>query len=417
LVIDIGTLKSDRGNAVLVKERRVMMRRVWMSLVTAALFLCATRPATAQPLLNDLSSLLTEQRPTGSFVLDPAAAAATRDTVASLFLVELTQVPIASSSGGFVYQLRPGVGVYSRASNQFGPFFTERTLRSGAGQLSLGMAYQYSDFGSLQGASLDAGTFPTNAARAAGAIDPFSVDLLSLRLISRTYNLFATYGVSDRLSIGGTIPLVSVSFTGERVRTINNTTTVQSTQSAGAAGLGDVVVNGRYLVAGSGSRGFSAGADLRLPTGSKADLRGTGEVAGRVIAIGSREDGRLALHANGGFGFGGVSREVFWSAATGYAATPRVTVIGEVVGRWLSDLTRVSQVYQPNLVSPDVETMRWLPSERGVHTTFVVTGAKWNFTGSWMLNTSLLFRVTDAGLRATVTPGISIDYAIGQLRK
>src|SRR5439155_24206153 len=106
------------------------------------------------------------------------------------------------------------------------------------------------------------------------------------------------------------------------------------------------------------------------------DLRGPGDVAGRALAIVSREDGQLSVHVNGGVGLGGVSREVFWSAATGYAATPRVTVIGELVGRWLSDLTRVSAVYQPYPVDPNVETMRWLPTELGVSTMFVVTGVK-----------------------------------------
>jgi hypothetical protein len=42
---------------------------------------------------------------------------------------------------------------------------------------------------------------------------------------------------------------------------------------------------------------------------------------------------------------------------------------------------------------------------------FVVTGAKWNIARSWLLNTNLLIRVTDAGLRARVTPAVSIDYA------
>ena len=56
--------------------------------------------------------------------------------------------------------------------------------------------------------------------------------------------------------------------------------------------------------------------------------------------------------------------------------------------------------------------MRWLPTESGVSTMFAVTGVKWNVTGSWMLNANLLIRVTDAGLRAAVTPGVSLDYAV-----
>ena len=385
---------------------------IWRVAVLTMVVTASASAIEAQPLLGRLATLLTEQTESSVFVPDVAAAAATRDTVAALLLVELATVPTTSSSGGFVYELRPSVGVYGRATNEFGPFFTERALRTGAGQLSVGLTWQYSDFSSLQGAELDTGTFPTNAARFAGALDPFSVDTLKLRLISRTYNLFSTYGVTERLSVGGTIPLVSLSFTGQRVRTVNNSATTQSVQSGSAVGLGDIVVNGRYRLAGLGSRGISIGGDLRFPSGSESDLLGTNELAGRVVVIGSREDGQLALHANGGVAFGGVSRELFWRTATSYAAAPRVTIIGEVVGRWLSDLTRVSAVYQPHPVMANVETMRWLPSDRGVHSLFIVTGAKWNLTGSWMLNTSLLMRVTDAGLRAAVTPGVSIDYAV-----
>ena len=39
------------------------------------------------------------------------------------------------------------------------------------------------------------------------------------------------------------------------------------------------------------------------------------------------------------------------------------------------------------------------------------TGAKWNVARSWLVNTSLLIRVTDPGLRARLTPAVSIDYS------
>ena len=156
----------------------------------------------AQPLLGQLATLLTEQRPSGTFVPDAAAAAATTNTVAGLFLVELATLPTVSSSGGFTYRFRPDLGLYERASNEFGPFFTERALRNGRGQAAFGVTYQSSTFGSLQGGDLQDGTFPTNAARFTGAIDPFSVDTLRLELIARTVTPFFSYGLTDRLDVG-----------------------------------------------------------------------------------------------------------------------------------------------------------------------------------------------------------------------
>jgi hypothetical protein len=105
-----------------------------------------------------------------------------------------------------------------------------------------------------------------------------------------------------------------------------------------------------------------------------------------------------------------VSREAFWRTAFTAAATSRLTVIGELMGRFTTELGHVRDVYQPHQVLQGVETMRWLPGDQGIHTMFVVTGAKWNVARSWLLSGNLLMRVTDAGLRDAVTPGISLDY-------
>jgi hypothetical protein len=371
-------------------------------------------PVSAQSLLGQLSDLLTEQRPTPIFLPDAAAAATTRDTVARLFSVELATLPISSSSGGFVYRLNSPLGVVERASDAFGPFFTERVLQNGRGQMTVGLTYQFSNFSSLQGADLETGTFPTNAARLAGVGQPFSVDTLQLKLKSRTVTTVASYGITDRLAVGGSVPFVTVRFSGTRMRTEGERSTLQSTQSGSATGIGDVTLNTRYAVAGSGLRGVAIGADLRLPTGREVDLLGSGKAAARMLGIGSWEEGRLGVNVNGGIGVGGASREIFWSSATTFAAAPRVTIVGEILGRRLSELSLVRDVYQPHPLVVGVETMRWLPANSGVHTTLLVTGAKWNVASSWLLNTNLLIRVTDAGLRARVTPAISLDYDFEQ---
>ena len=364
----------------------------------------------AQTIVGRLSTLLTEQRPSAPFIPDAAAATATLTTVAGLFSIELTNLPVAASAGGFVYQFRGDLGLYERASNEFGPFFTERTRRNGRGQTSLGFSFQATSFGSLQGADLTVGTFPVNAARNTGVVDPFSVDTLQLELTARSVAPFVSYGLTDRISIGGVVPITTVRVNGTRMRSVSGVSTLQSIQSGSATGLGDMVLNGRYVVAGTGGRSVAVGADLRLPTGREEDLLGTGETALRFLGIGSWEEERLGVHVNGAFTFGGISREALWSSAVTMAATSRLTVIGELMGRYVTELGHVRDVYQPHTVLPGVETMRWLPGDRGIHTLFVVTGAKWNVARSWLLNANLLMRVTDAGLRDAVTPGISLDY-------
>ena len=398
------------GTSWTTLEERLVVKRIVVA-VWCCSVLAVPRYAQSQSLVGQLGILLTEQRATPALIPDLAAATATATTVAGLFSVELSTLPLSSSSGGFVYRLDPTLGVVSRASDAFGPFFTERVLQNSRGQSSLGISFQFSEFATLQGADLQTGTFPTNAARRVGETQPFSIDSLELELNSRSAVIFASYGITDRLSLSGAVPIARVHFRGERHRTINGVTTLQSSQAGSAVGLADIAIQGRYLVAGSPLRGVAVGGDLRLPTGDQEDLLGSGDYGGRTLVIGSWEEGALAVHANGGIGFGGASREYFWSGAATVAALPRVTIVGEVMGRRLSELSLVRDVYQPHPLMPGVDSMRWLPVERGVHSAFFASGAKWNVASSWLVNASILIRVTDAGLRARVTPAISIDYS------
>jgi len=135
-----------------------------MSACVLFVLLLTAPSANAQSIVGQLGTLLTEQRSAPVFVPDVQAAVATATTVAGLFSTELSNLPLASS-GGFVYRLDPGLGVVSRVSDALGPFFTERVLRNSKGQWSVGLSFQGSEFSSLQGADLESGTFPTNAAR------------------------------------------------------------------------------------------------------------------------------------------------------------------------------------------------------------------------------------------------------------
>ena len=109
--------------------------------VACLLLVALPRNAVAQqaPLSDVLSFLLTNRGvQTGDFERDVAAARATGDTMSRLLLVELSTQPVSAASPGFVYKLNPVLGTPQRASASFGPFFTERSLTTGAGRLTLG---------------------------------------------------------------------------------------------------------------------------------------------------------------------------------------------------------------------------------------------------------------------------------------
>jgi hypothetical protein len=386
--------------------------------VFAASFIMVPRPVTAQSLGAQLADLLTSNATVPPTVVqDASARSATFAAVAGLLAVELTNLPVSSSSGGFVYRLNPALGTVERASQSFGPFFTERAVRTGANQLSLGLAYQDASFSTLQGADLTAGTFPTNAARMVGTSTPFNVDTLRLDLDARSVTGLARYGISNSFDVGVQVPIVQLRFTGVRVNSTGGTPTFNIVESGSATGLGDMTVTARYRVYEARGRGLALGSDLKLPTGRSEDLLGAGTAAVRSLVIGSVENGRWAGHANAGIGAGGASGEILWGGAVTYEAATRVTIVGELFGRRLRELHKLVDVYQPHPTQSNVETMRWVADDGGVSTSYAVAGAKWNVGGSAVLNASLLMRLTDAGLRARVTPSISMDYAFEGLRR
>src|SRR5687767_4632885 len=91
-----------------------------------------------------LSFLITSQSvPTGDFVKDQAAAEATRDTLVRALLVELANVPLTTSSGGFNYQFNPSLATFERVAQGFGPFFVDRATTAGRRQASLSATFRY----------------------------------------------------------------------------------------------------------------------------------------------------------------------------------------------------------------------------------------------------------------------------------
>ena len=369
-------------------------------------------PAFAQQTASDvISFLVTNQAvPTGDFQKDAAAAAATRDTIARALLVNLTSVPIPSSSSGFVYRLNPELGTMERASDSFGTFFVERALTSGHRRLSLGAAGTTTALDRLDGFNLRDGTFVTVANRFRDEPQPFDVESLTLRIRSSTLTLFGSYGLTDRLEIGAAVPLVQLHMEGGRVNVYRGQRYVQASATADASGLADVAVRGKYTLVRAPSGGVAVAAEWRLPTGDAANLLGAGESAVRVVAIGSLDRGPWGVHGNAGFVRGGVSDEADASGAVTYAVRPHVSVTGEVLVRHLSDLYGIQSVAVPHPTIAGVDTYRLLPTTNPATLSSIVAGVKWNVASTVVLGGKVLWSLRPYGLTAPITPTVSIDY-------
>jgi hypothetical protein len=385
------------------------------ALVVSLLVAAPTRAAAQDTLTGILSFLLTNQLvQTGDFEKDAEAARVTRDTLTRLLLVDLATVPISSSASGFVYRFDSGLGTIARASDSFGPFFTERSLTAGRGQVSFGATLQTARFTRLDGRDLRDGRLVTSANQFLDEPSPFDVETLTLELESRTVTFFANAGVTDRLDIGVALPLVTLSLAGERINVYRGTTLLQAEATAEATGFADVAIRAKYRLIGERERGLSLVGEVRLPTGRDEDLLGAGKTAWRGVVIGSLQSGRLAVHGNLAATAGGLVRELQYRGAATGAASSRVTVVGEILGRRIADVGRVAVAHAPHPTFANVDTLRLVTQPGSTHTAAGVIGAKWNVAGTWLVNGNVLFPLNDNGLRARPVLIVGVDVAFGR---
>lgn len=380
------------------------------------LLLGTAGPASAQQSVTDVLTFLLTNRsiPTGDFVRDEQAAVATSDVLAQFLALELATEPVSSSSGGFTYRLDSALGTMVRSSDSFGPFFTERALTSGRHRGLVAVGYRTSTFDNIDGRNLRDGTMVSTASVLRGEAAPFDIETVSLRIRSDTMTLTGNYGVTDRLDIGGVIPVVRVSLQGQRVDTYRGRELLQATGSASASGLGDVVVRAKYNFFRSGASGLSAAGEARLATGNELDLLGSGRTSFTPRLIGSYEGARVGLHGELAYAFREVSRTLGYAAAVTVVAAPRVTVVGELSGLRLSGLGRLTETTQAHPTLVGVDTVRLTGVDETTDRVLAVFGVKWNIADTWLLTANVRRPLTSAGLNAGWVPTVTLDYSFGR---
>jgi hypothetical protein len=373
--------------------------------------LLAARAAEGQQSISDVLSFLVTNRsiPTDDFVRDEQAAIATRDTIAKLLVLELATLP-SSSGGGFTYRLDPALGTVIRASDSFGPLFTERSLLAGRGRASFGMSFSSVVYDNIDGRNLRDGTLVSTASVFRGDTTPFDIETVSLRFRTDTVTLNGTVGITDQFDISAGIPFIRLNLEGERVDTYRGRQLLQATGSASAAGLGDVVLRARYNVYGSGASGMAVGGEVRLPTGKEEDLLGAGSTSFTPRFIGSYEQDRVGIHGELGYTFRGVSEALTYAGAVTVVAAPRVTLVGELLGRRLRAVGRLVETTLPHPRLAGVDTVRLTSSDETADRLLVVAGFKWNIASTWLLTANILRPLTDVGLNARWVPRVTFDY-------
>ena len=338
---------------------------------------------------------------------------------------QVSSFPLGSSAGGFSWTFDPALGTFSRVSPSFGPVFSERALTIGRRRLNVGINYQRGTFDHLESKDLRGGNikFYQGVPFLGGFV--FFEDSLDLKLSTDTVGLFATYGVTDRLDLGIAIPIMNVQMRAELTTRTGSTATGVSPQPAitpqvvrdTASGIGDIVLRGKYSIWKARGGGLAAGVDWRLPTGDEEELLGIAGPQGRFYVAASSAYGSVSPHFNLGLTVSGDTEaarspdtfvvdppdEVGYAAGVDFAVTPRLTLVGDIVGRTLRDPDRYNLrlVDVPAGVGGDFR--EWNTEPGSLSLLLGSVGVKFNPASRSLISFNMLFPLNDRGLRDDVT--------------
>jgi hypothetical protein len=411
--------RSDRGHRRADLRARPLTRIAIASMVLlgSANVAPAQSPNTApvRTVADVVTFLVTNQSVrTDSIERDRDAAQKTSETMSRALLANLATLPVTTSSGAFAYRLNPELGTVERATQSFGPFFIERALTAGEHQASVGMTFQHVRFTSLDGSNLRNGELITTANQFINEALPFDVDRLTLNINADIATLYGNVGVSDAVEIGFALPMVSLRLNGSRADTYYGQVFTQASATATAIGLADLVVRTKATVLREEGLALAGAVDARLPTGREADLLGAGSPSLKLSAIGSAERGRWSAHADVGGSVGGLARELHYGGALTMAATGRLTLSGELLGRRLDSFGHIVATSEPHPQLIDVRTIRLTPDASTLQIVTLVPGAKWNLSDTWVLAANVSVPLTSGGLTSPFTPFVGLDYSFAR---
>ena len=398
-----------------------------LAILTLGTLLAATG-AGAQSAGGALSAILFrgDSGTTGALTSNASA------TLYGLLLGETTTFPIGSSAGGFSWTFDDTLRVPVRRNRSFGPMFAERPFTTGKGKLNVGAAFQHTRFASVGGRSLSELEYSMTTGMG-NFISRFtsSVDVQLDRTI-----VSATYGLHDRVDIAAIVPFGTArvsGFASSYQLQFGDQEHIERTDSSGSSsGVGDILLRAKLGLITSDRFDAAAAVDIRLPTGDPDKLLGTGLTQARLMFIGGTAIGRVNPHINVGYTFGGQgmafgsdnrwegssgdpelinrqpSEEFNYTAGIDIAATARITIAGDIIGRvvrhsalitFLDGGTDGDRLLLP-VVTPGT-----------VNLSLGAVGAKISVGGDWLLTATVLFPLNDNGIKPAVTPVLGFERA------
>jgi len=358
---------------------------------------------------------------------------------------QIVSLPLPPPASGFTFRFDPGLGVFTRTSNSFGPIMSERYETIGGHKFSFGFAHQRLSFDTIEG--LDLGRVPAvfthDHAELLGGREDVITTVNDIDATVTRSATFFSYGITNSLDVSVVVPYITADIvvtsdaTIQRIGTTDPTTHFFRglddkignrrifTAFGSASGLGDLTVRMKQTVGKSTRQGMALGLDLRLPTGDEKSLLGTGAPGVQPFLVWSGNYGVVAPHLNAGYQWNGssvlggdpgsgVSADLpdvgTYSAGAAVAIHPRVTAAIDVLGRYVIDSSRLQaqdfQALNSTAVFPNITF-----TSGSFNEVSAAAGVKLNLFGRLLLDLNLLMPLNNAGLRDKVSPLVGIEYA------
>ncbi|MGE5245688.1 MAG: hypothetical protein ACM3SQ_15810, partial [Betaproteobacteria bacterium] len=357
---------------------------------------------------------------------------------------QLSSFPIGSSAGGFSFTFDPSLGTFNRSTDSFGPVFAERALTNGRGRVTIGGNFEYAKYNSFEGTDLTNGDVKFYLRHEAETGAFYEKDLvqaaLHLDLSIATTTVFVNYGVTNNWDVAVAVPFQRVSMDASVDATVlplasadlnppihafpGGSLTKTFTSSGKASGVGDVLLRTKYRFLSRPGGGLALGVDVRLPSGDANNLLGTGTTEGTFTLIGSSTAGRLAPHFNVAYTTAGTGKvvqnipsEFDYRFGTEIVAGPRVTFVGDFLGRSLRDAGRLRLTdtvwnYANEAGVPGSTTLHeFAPVSGALNLLSAALGAKVNVAGNLLISGNVLIALNSQGVTARLVPVFGVDYS------
>ena len=372
---------------------------------------------------------------TGQQVLVQLSNAATTravgEAIALTTAMEIATEPFGTSSGGFIFKLDPSTGLLARTTTTFGPSFTERALTSGDGQVSVGATFSSSSFNKISDFSLS--SLPLATISASNPLVARTATA-NLKLTARTVAISSTIGVTDNVDIGVVVPLVTVKIDGSSSLFNGNGVDTRLAQTTSIfSGIGDVSALAKYRFYKFKGQdmpdpgGVALLVNMRLPTGSRQNLRGLGVTRTLIGVVYSSGTTRVRPHASAGFEFWSKSVDITgnpgqtisirnqfqYSGGVEIEAAPKLTLLVDLLGQQIFGGGKIGLVTDttPSVFgATSTQSLVALPD--GVTKLLLAPGMKVNLKGKMLLSVNALVTMKNNGLHATVTPVAGINLTM-----